>query len=194
MPILQSSLGGGDLQMQLNSRLKSFAYAAVLFSCFANVFGCKPQNISESASVSMPSQPGETPVAHPTAGNVSEPRSGLTIAQWLTKDGVSEDEARTVDVILANIISFGGPANDPKKAARWAESNLNVIGLDGEKLTNISPLLAFENITTLGLTGNKFTQAQINELLASLPKLRILSIDPYLSCNKETYPKVTCLK
>lgn len=91
------------------------------------------------------------------------------------------------------IPTFGGPADDPIAAARWASGRLDSIALDGKKLTEIGPVLPLKRLVTVTLSGNNFKQEQIDELLASLPQLKTLVIDTGLKCDQEKYPKLTCL-
>lgn len=118
----------------------------------------------------------------------------LSISQWFSKQGLSAEETRTVDAILDYIRLSGGPSGDVAAVARFAERKLDVMALDGADLRDSSPLLALKALVHVTLTGNFFSQAQINELISSLPNLRTISIDASVVCPTGLNPRVTCLK
>ena len=173
---------------------KHFA-TAVLTVFFTSVFtGCKqPSTPGTEQSVGIPTAtPGAT--TDPLASKAKAFRSGLTATQWFTKEGVTPAESKTVDALIKSIGDYGGPVNGPVSAARWADKYMQIVSLNDEGLTEISPILVFKKIVTLSMSGNNFTQDQLNELLASLPNLKTLVKDKGLKCDSIRYPKVTCIE
>lgn len=169
--------------------------SSVFIMIVAHSAGCKPQQQAETTSTS-----GRTPATQSTAQSNqplinkaadSTNQRKLTAEQWLTKQNISKEEELTVDAILESLRLNDQRAGRPEEAARWAERNLQILDLSSKNLTNVSPILAFKNISTLSVNGNKFSQSQIDELVKSLPNLRILVTDPGLNCDAK--PKVTCL-
>lgn len=168
---------------------------SMFISLVAHSLGCKPQQQAETSSAS-----DRVPATQATAQNKQSlnnkpadttTRRSLSAEQWLTKQNINKDEELTVDAILESLRLYDQRAGRPEEAARWAERNLQILDLSSKNLTNVSPILAFKNISTLSVNGNKFSQPQIDELVKSLPNLRILVTDPGLNCDAK--PKVTCL-
>lgn len=151
--------------------------------------GCKPTSAGNVATSATTPSPVPTATVK-TQAEQNSPRK-LTAAQWFSKQNISPEEARTVDAIISSIESMGGPESKGATLGRWAERNVQMLALDNLRLTEISPVLVFKNLTTISLIGNKLTQKQINEILTSLPKLKILTIDSGLNCDVNR--KVTCL-
>lgn len=160
-------------RMQL-SNFKSVAFFSAMFLVLV---GCGHPNDNSSSS-----------------SNILEARRNLTIAQWFSKQGLSPAEIITVDAILESIVSMGGPANNPAAAAVFAERKLDSLSLDGRGISEIGPILAIKGIAHMSISQNNLTQAQFDELLAGLPNLRTLLVDPNIVCRKELNPRVTCLK
>lgn len=161
----------------------------ILLVCFVGLIaGCKPTTDGQVAS-------SERVSSDPTPVNNQQPEQSsprkLTAEQWFSKKGISAEEARTVDAVIDSIQVMGGPESKPATLARWAERNVQILALDNLGLTEVSPILVFKNVTTLSLSGNKLTQKQIDQVLISLPKLKILTIDSGLNC--EVNRKVKCL-
>ncbi len=129
-----------------------------------------------------------------TESRVMNTSRNLSISQWFSKQGLSAEEIRTVDAILDYIRLSGGPSGDVAAVARFAERKLDVMALDGAELRESAPLLALKSLVHVTLTGNYFSQAQINELISSLPNLRTISIDASVVCPTGLNPRVTCLK
>jgi hypothetical protein len=177
----------------------------------AVAMSCKPLALNEGETASLAKQQASSPLNKPTAsptpsasseqiasdskqsGASTSESKKLSIEQWFSKKNITTEEIRTVDALLDMIPTFGGPADDPIAAARWASGRLDSIALDGKKLTEIGPVLPLKRLVTITLHDNKLRQEQIDELLASLPNLRTLVIDAGLKCDREKYPKVTCL-
>ncbi|NBW81095.1 hypothetical protein EBR21_05010 [bacterium] len=159
------------------------------------LFGCKQASSSNTMGAfgnqRQNSAEQEDPSATPTPEASLKPRNLLSATEWLGKKNISEEEARTVDALLESISIMDRKSGSGESLARWAESGLQIVLLDGKNLTNISPILAFKNISTLHITGNRFSQPQIDELLKGLPKLKNLVLDPGLNCSAN--PKVNCL-
>jgi hypothetical protein len=154
---------------------------------------CKNPETSDTSSAQT-----KTPIA-PTANNQqnanrTQSRNSLTATEWLTKQNISAEEERTVNALLRSIADIGGPSNDPTAAARWADKKLQIAVLSDEGLTEVAPILVFKKIVTLTISGNKFTQEQLNQLLAGLPNLKTLVKDKNLKCDNLKYPKVVCLE
>ncbi len=162
--------------------------SVLLMSVFA---GCKHHSSPGSE------QSVASPTAAPEESLVSETKSfriGLTSVQWLTKEEVTPAESKTVDSLIKSIRDFYGPVHNLNSTANWAEKKMQIVYLNNEGLTDISPLLVFKQIVTLSMPGNNFTQDQLNGLLASLPNLKTLVKDKGLKCDSIKYPKVTCIE
>ena len=162
--------------------------SVLLMSVFA---GCKHHSSPGSE------QSVASPTAAPEESLVSETKSfriGLTSVQWLTKEEVTPAESKTVDSLIKSIRDFYGPVHNLNSTANWAEKNMQIVYLNNEGLTDISPLLVFKKIVTLSMPGNNFTQDQLNGLLASLPNLKTLVKDKGLKCDSIKYPNVTCIE
>ncbi|MEN9826905.1 MAG: hypothetical protein RI953_2650 [Pseudomonadota bacterium] len=159
------------------------------------LFGCKQPSSSNTMGAFDNQQQNSAKQANtnvtPTPVASLKPRNLLSATEWLTKKNISDEEARTVDALLESISTMEGKSGSAESLARWAEGGLRIVLLDGKNLTNISPILVFKNISTLHITGNRFAQPQIDELLKGLPKLKVLALDPGLSCSAN--PKVNCL-
>ncbi|MBM3380950.1 MAG: hypothetical protein FJY29_00720 [Betaproteobacteria bacterium] len=166
---------------------------ALALAVVSTVFlgACKSPQQSNTSATQIDAK--ATPSGSPQQIGRPPVRAPLSATQWLTKDKISAEEARTVDALLVTISDYGGPKGDPVAAARWGERNLQIATLGEEGLTEIAPILAFKRIVTLSIPGNKFTQDQLNELLAGLPNLKTLVKDKNLKCDTIKYPKVTCL-
>jgi len=179
--------------MSFKQLLISKHFATAVLSVFLmSVFtGCKQQSIQGTE------QTVGFPTAAPEESLVSETKSfriGLTSVQWLTKEEVTPAESKTVDSLIKSIRDFYGPVHNLNSTANWAEKNMQIVYLNNERLTEISPILVFQKIVTLSMPGNNFTQDQLNELLASLPNLKTLVKDKGLKCDSIKYPKVTCIE
>lgn len=178
--------------MNPNQMFKVPLTKALAFVVLSFLAACKsPQESGTNAA-----QPNTTATSKLTPQNSNQPqtRPALSATQWLTKANISAEEARTVDALLKTIADFGGPRDNPVAAAKWAERNMQIAALSDEDLSEIAPILVFKRIVTLTITGNKFTQAQLNELLAGLPNLKTLVKDKHLKCDNIKYPKVVCLE
>lgn len=190
-------------QTKINIRTLRSLVTLVGLSFFAAA-GCKPPQSAETASLRpTPSpNPEESEVkdgASPQADTEAEKflpayRTGLSPVQWLTKQNISEAEAKTVDALLESIEVFGGPSGNPAAAARWAEGRMQIAFLADYNLTEISPILVFKGIRTLYITGNKFTQKQFNVLIENLPNLKTVVKDPSIQCDSQAYPQIACLE
>jgi Leucine-rich repeat (LRR) protein len=162
-------------------------------SGFASLFlaSCKPQ--STSSELSAAATPEATPqVQQKQQADVITSVRQLTAGEWFAKKNISSEEARTVDAIIDSLKVTEQRDGTPDNLARWAEKNLQVLSLDYQKLSNISPILAFKNISTLSIVGNSFGQPQVDELVRGLPKLKNLLTDQGINCKAN--PKVICLK
>lgn len=181
-----------------------FTLIGIICTSVPALIGCKPTQVSDSASVSRVEEALATPTPsenqkvkdNELADKLEKPvfRTGLTATEWLTKQNITSAEAKTVDAILDSIESFGGPSGSPASAARWAEGRLQVAFLADRGLTEISPILPFKRIVTLYISGNKFTQQQFNTLVENLPNLKTVVKDPYIHCDSISNPKITCLE
>ena len=182
--------------MKIEQLLVSKHFATAVLSVFLTSLAtsCKQHStLGAEQSVGSPTAtPGAT--TEPLASKAKAFRSGLTATQWLTKQGVTPAESKTVDALIRSIGDFGGPVSNPISAARWADKYMQIVSINDEGLTEISPLLVFKKIVTLSMSGNNFTQDQLNELLASLPNLKTLVKDKGLNCDSIKYPKVTCIE
>ncbi|MEY3903033.1 MAG: hypothetical protein RL189_2339 [Pseudomonadota bacterium] len=164
-----------------------------LLSLLASLTACKPATESQSAASAQSKVTEQTQTANndQTVQSVTAVRT-LSAEEWLSKKKLSAEEERTVDAILDSMSMYHVNIEKPADLARWATRKLEHVDLSGKNLTNISPILAFKNVSTLHLLGNKFTQRQIDELLRGLPKLKTLVTDEGLNCSANL--KVTCLK
>ncbi len=168
---------------------------------FVALVGCKPSQVSESASLGRDSitptpMPSQEPEDQSPQEKLNRPayRTGLSLTDWFTKKNISAAEAKTVDALLDSVEGFGGPSGNPVAAARWAEGRMQVAFLAGYGLTEVSPILLLKRISTLYITGNKLTQEQFNALLENLPNLKTVVKDPYITCDNIMYPRVACLE
>jgi Leucine-rich repeat (LRR) protein len=121
-------------------------------------------------------------------------RRGLTLTQWFSKQGLTAEEIKTVDAILDYISLSGGPKGNPEAAARFAERSLDILSLDSLGLTDVGPILELKSLSHMTLTGNSFSQSQIEALITGLPNLRIIVVDANIQCRTDLNPKVKCLK
>jgi hypothetical protein len=157
-------------------RIKTFLFPGfVLLGC-AFGFGCKPSKSSEVSG------------AESQVKVVSR-----SLTDWFLKTGVSEEEKRTVDVIMAEVLAdpgYTGDKSDARKMAVFADSKFDMLDLRGKKLSDISPIFALSNLAHLDVAGNNFSPAQLNKLL-EMPKLRTFVTDSGFSC--PNHPRVHCL-
>lgn len=190
-------------QTEFRSRtVKSLA--TLVGMSFFSLVGCKPSQSAETASIRPTPSPNTEETTNKDEAfpkdetNVEkfQPvyRTGLSPVQWLTKQNITEAEAKTVDALLSSIEVFGGPSGNPEAAARWAEGRMHIAFLAGLNLTEISPILVFKRIRTLYITGNKFTQKQFNALIENLPNLKTVVKDPSIQCDSTAYPQIACLE
>ncbi|MFZ9519026.1 MAG: hypothetical protein ACO3A4_00970 [Silvanigrellaceae bacterium] len=173
----------------------SLTFHLLALACGVAIVGCKQP--SGSTTMGATDSNRQNPVvqnnkgATPTPSTTSNQVRQLTAMEWFSKKNVSVEEARTVDALLQSVVVLENKSGSPESLARWAAGGMKVAVLDGQNLTNISPILAFKNISTLHITGNRFDQSQIDELLKGLPKLKVLALDKGLTCDAN--PKVTCM-
>jgi predicted nucleic acid-binding protein len=180
--------------MNITLKNRLFVVTGLVFFLAA---ACKPQSNSGELSVSAKTTP--TPVASPQtqgpqvqSSQIEVKSRRLSAVEWFTKQNVTAEEERTVDAIIESLRNVDLREGTPQSLALWAERNLQVLQLDDRKLSNISPILAFRNISTLSIVGNSFSQSQVDELLRSLPRLKNLLTDRGISCRANS--QVTCLQ
>ncbi|MEN9810180.1 MAG: hypothetical protein RLZZ488_1747 [Pseudomonadota bacterium] len=172
---------------------KTKLLACYLLPIVASLAACKPatESLSSSSSQNKAAEQAQTKNNGQAVQTAPAVRT-LSAEDWLSKKNLNAEEERTVDAILDSMTMYHLNIEKTADLARWAARKLDHVDLSGKNLTNISPILAFKNISTLHLLGNKFTQRQIDELLKGLPKLKTLVTDEGLSCSANL--KVTCLK
>jgi hypothetical protein len=157
-------------------RMKTFLSAILVLLACSLAFGCKPGKSSEVAAAES-----EVKVV------------SRSLTDWFKKEGVSEEERKTVDAIMAEVLldsAYTGDKNDTRKMAVFADSKFDVLTLRDKRLSDISPLFALSRLAHLDVGGNNFTSAQLNKLL-ELPKLRTIVTDQGFSC--PNHPRVHCL-
>ncbi len=125
---------------------------------------------------------------------VMNTRRGLSLAQWFSKQGLTAQEIKTVDAILNYISLTGGPSGNPETVARYAERSMDILSLDSLGLNEVGPILQLKSLSHISLSGNAFSQSQIEELITGLPKLRTIVVDANIQCRNDLNPKVKCLK
>ena len=180
----------------MNKYFRSLFYAAAGIIVLATT-ACKPRTDSGEMSLAVKISPTPTATPRQKGQQVQQeetlmPYRQLTAVEWFTKKNISVEEEKTVDAIIEILRKDEGRTESPENLARWAERNLQILMLEGQKLSNISPLLALRNLSTLSIIGNSFRQSQVDELVRGLPKLRNLVTDPGVSCRANL--KVNCLQ
>lgn len=120
--------------------------------------------------------------------------SGKTLTAWFAAEGITEEEARTVLEIRAAVEYMGGPErkDSARAAAVWAEYNLDTLTLSSSAPLSIKPILALKNIRVLDIQGSSLTQAQVDELLPKLTRLRVFIPSQEIQCPE--LPSLNCVK
>lgn len=171
---------------------KTKIIATCLVPIVSTFAACRPAAESQSANSSTTAPTEQNAPATDSTSTIRR----LAADEWLAKKKLSVEENLTVDALIASVnVLYEEEATrhkNPKNLAEWALQSLQIVNLSGKKLTNVSPILAFQNISHLHLGGNKFNQQQIDELLTVLKKLQFLAIDKDLNC-KNANPNVKCI-
>lgn len=120
--------------------------------------------------------------------------SGKTLTAWFASEGITDDEERTVMEMRYAVEYMGGPErkDSARAAAVWAEYNLDTLTLSGPAPLSIKPILALKNLRILDIQGSSLTQAQVDELLPQLTKLRTFVPSNDIKCPE--LPRFTCIK
>jgi hypothetical protein len=141
-----------------------FAIAFIVFAApFFWAIGCKPSQSNSGSAANSSS-----------AGTQSEEVkvSSRTLTEWFAKQGVTSQEAKTVDAIIAEVRrepGYEGSPDDLRKLAVWADQKMDILLVRDYGLDDVSPFFAIRALV------HKLLVLIINSEFILPPDMRIFS-------------------